>query len=352
MVPPRSDLFAAALYTNTLSIVKQCHAEMGECISSSETWKNGIAFVELAARYGDIELLTYLMTRDTTSVDKRTRNTLFENAVLYREMGIVEFLYRFNISEMPWYFGNQPSIHEECINLNRAIFTTNLPVLDFIQELRKEHTPGSVEFLEFEYPTRLSKSLCSGSSDVCLRVLQEADEIGFQIGQYLHTSQFLDLFSKNIVSTELLVRLLESGAHPERVLAAAIGSGKIDLVQQLLSRGVQPLPGELSIAALRPCLGIVHLLLDFGVDVNESVIEKTRIDEMRDLYGVRAFRSPLECAIECEHTSLFNLLIERGAELHTREMEHLCVSRAKINGLESMLKLLKVYGVDVDATNI
>jgi hypothetical protein len=55
----------------------------------------------------------------------------------------------------------------------------------------------------------------------------------------------------------------------------------------------------------------------------------------------------LASAISMEHTELFNFLIERGADLDTSGTAEECVKRAKKDGLDSMLSLLKEHGVDV-----
>jgi hypothetical protein len=75
----------------------------------------------------------------------------------------------------------------------------------------------------------------------------------------------------------------------------------------------------------------VQLLLDAGVDANESI----------------GAESPLASAIGMEHVVLFNLLLERGADLDSPGTAEECVRRAKKDGLESMLTLLEEHGVDI-----
>jgi ankyrin repeat protein len=83
-------------------------------------------------------------------------------------------------------------------------------------------------------------------------------------------------------------------------------------------------------------LDIVRLLLDAGIDANETV----------------GRRSPLVSAISLEHTAMFNLLLERGADLSEDKAKR-CVrkAKAKAQGLESMLRLLEERGVDVGSSH-
>jgi hypothetical protein len=78
-------------------------------------------------------------------------------------------------------------------------------------------------------------------------------------------------------------------------------------------------------------LHVVRLLLDAGVDANE----------------INGPKSPLVGAIAMEHTGMFTLLLERGADLHKDCEAAEWVHRTKKDGLESMLLLLQAYGVDI-----
>ena len=46
---------------------------------------------------------------------------------------------------------------------------------------------------------------------------------------------------------------------------------------------------------------------------------------------------------------MFNLLLERGADIHAEGVIRECVRRARTDGLDSMLELLQAHGVDTDA---
>jgi ankyrin repeat protein len=91
----------------------------------------------------------------------------------------------------------------------------------------------------------------------------------------------------------------------------------------------------LSKASAGGYLDVVRLLLDAGVDANETI----------------GPQSALVSAIAKEHTAMFTLLVERGADLYADGVAEACVQRAKDNGLHSMLLLLQAHGVDTARTS-
>jgi ankyrin repeat protein len=98
--------------------------------------------------------------------------------------------------------------------------------------------------------------------------------------------------------------------------------GRIELVQRLLEAGIPP-TDALPKASAGGYLDVVRLWLDAGVDPNETM----------------GHRSPLASAIAKEHTAMFTLLVERGADLHADGVAEECVRRARKGGLDSMLLL-------------
>jgi ankyrin repeat protein len=117
--------------------------------------------------------------------------------------------------------------------------------------------------------------------------------------------------------------LLTHGAGPEQTVAMASEWGRIELIQRLLEAGI-PATNALPKASAGGYLDVVRLLLDAGVDPSETVGPK----------------SPLASAIAKEHTAMFTLLVERGAELHADGVAEQCVWRARKGELDSMLLLL------------
>ena len=142
----------------------------------------------------------------------------------------------------------------------------------------------------------------------------------------------------------LVELLLDKGADSNYTLDAAVVYGRAELLKMLLDRGTkisdalieEDSSGKparlLSNFRWGPYLDVVRLLIDAGVDVDESIGKE----------------SPLAWAIAAEHTALLNFLLERGANLHSPGTAEECVRRAKQDGLESMLSLLEQHGVNVE----
>ncbi|RYO55956.1 hypothetical protein AA0116_g8774 [Alternaria tenuissima] len=142
----------------------------------------------------------------------------------------------------------------------------------------------------------------------------------------------------------LVELLLDKGADSNYTLDAAVVYGRAELLKMLLDRGTkisdalieEDSSGKparlLSNFRWGPYLDVVRLLIDAGVDVDESIGKE----------------SSLAWAIAAEHTALFNFLLERGANLHSPGTAEECVRRAKQDGLESMLSLLEQHGVNVE----
>lgn len=123
--------------------------------------------------------------------------------------------------------------------------------------------------------------------------------------------------------------LLANGAGPEKTIATASEWGRTALVRRLLEVGIAS-GNALFGASAGGYLAIVRLLLDAGVNPNEDAASKC------------AYAN----AIANEHTQMFNLLIERGADIPLEGVAEQCVERTKKEGLESMLMLLESHGVN------
>jgi ankyrin repeat protein len=246
----------------------------------------------------------------------------------------VLFLYNFKKDEAPWEFGQESSVHKhEIAALEDALRSTDLETLKFIFELRKEYPTEKwrpAPCLEF----MLSDCARVGHVDTVSYLLsQGADARGYpeMHAPYISNSPIKGACSSgggNMATIELLIK---HGADPNVTIAAAASRGRTALVRQLLDCGMTPVTA-LSPAAEGPFLEIVRMLLEAGVDANES----TGAD------------SPLVSAISKEHTVLFNLLIERGADIKSPGTAEECVKYANKDGLESMLQLLEQHGVDIN----
>jgi hypothetical protein len=137
------NLFAAALCTNALPIVKRCVSRDKQLLPQLEGYTNSSLFsypVELASEYANDTLLEYLMTGGTDVLDRKVRTRLFVTAANAGRMKQVLFLYNFRKVEAPWEFGQESSVHKhEIAALEDALRSTDLETLKFIFELRKEY---------------------------------------------------------------------------------------------------------------------------------------------------------------------------------------------------------------------
>ncbi|KAH6873357.1 ankyrin repeat-containing domain protein [Alternaria rosae] len=334
--------FGAALCTNRLSYIRRSATLRDTMLFDLPGPTTSCLFGEyneLAGRYGNEELLEYLMTSGTPDIVPKMRSRFFGFATRAGRMNIVRFLYNFRSAEWPWDF--------ECdADGNRRPLEN---ILD------GGHNPKVWDFVE---TMRIAKGLPPASYDTVDIKLYNCAKIGYldivshlvRIGEYANGDRTSILHIAVKYASErghvaIVQLLLDNGANPNITLEGAARRGHGKLVQILLDRGVNP--SEALVDAGRYCtahakllanvergpyLDVVRLLLDAGVDVNESIGKD----------------SPLAGAIAAEHTSLFEFLLERGADLHSPGTAEECMRRAKKDGLETMLLLLEKHGVDVN----
>jgi ankyrin repeat protein len=323
-------LFAAAIRTDTLPIIQNCVTKDNQLLLRLDNLRSDNlifgCYDELAARYGSKRVLEFLLTIGVPTINKGLRARLFQFAIRPGRADIVRFLYDFKREEVPWGFGN-PSSSEAGILYN-AQMTPSLEVLKFVHELHKLYP--NPRFLEWALVNGLS--LCARAGRL--------DTIAYLIRRGAHPEGINDMGGPRYIGpircasvwghVAVVEFLLEQGADPSVTIASAAEWGRTELVRRLLNAGITPV-NALSGAAAGGYLVIVQLLLDAGVDANESI----------------GSESPLAGAIAKEQTAIFELLLERGADLHSKGTAEECVRRAKKDGLESMLMLLKAHGVDV-----
>jgi len=334
--------FGAALCTNRLSYIRRSATLRDTMLSDLPGPTTSCLFGEyndLAGTYGNEELLEYLMTSGTPDVVPKMRSRFFGFATKAGRMNIVRFLYNFRSAEWPWNFkcdaeGNRRPLE------NILDGGQNPEVWDFVEAMR------------------IAEGLSPASSDIVDSKLHNCARIGYlgmvshllRVGEYANGDRTGILHIAVKYASErghaaIVQLLLDNGANPNITLEGAARRGHGKLVQMLLDRGVKP--SEALVDAGRyykphtkllaniergPYLDVVRLLVDAGVDVNESIGKE----------------SPLAGAIAAEHTALFEFLLERGADLRSPGTAEECVRRAKKDGLESMLLLLEKYGVDVN----
>jgi hypothetical protein len=277
----------------------------------------------LVAIYGSQELIEYMLTYGTPTVNTGLRHTLFVEAARCGRAELVRYIYEFQKDEVPWGFESPNTTLLDAQN------TASLEVLQFVAGLREMYSISSSATDRNEYS--LSRCVDMGQ----LETVKHAIELGAHprgLGGMGHPRNNLPVERAcRRGHTAIVEYLLACGAGPERTVATAAEWGHTKLVQRLLEIGL-PSGDALGRAAQHGYLDVVQMLLNAGADPNES----TRL------------ANPLVGAIANENTAMFILLIERGADLQRIGVGKACVQRARQEGLNSMLQLLQVYKVNID----
>lgn len=115
----------------------------------------------------------------------------------------------------------------------------------------------------------------------------------------------------------------------KRPIIEACRQGDMTMVKRLLFHRADT-TDALSTAAGGGHLQIARCLIEHGVSINGGS------------------PPPIVRAVELEHTAMFKLLREHGARLNTPETGGEAVSRAKGQGLDSMLDLLEEEGLGIE----
>jgi ankyrin repeat protein len=308
-------LIAAALCTNTLSIVQDIATNVEQVVKWYNFLNNNLifgCFDSIAAKYSSQEILRYLLTIGVPGL----RNRLFLDAAKASRADIVRFLYNFKKEEVPWDYEV----------LCAAQCTASLEVLTFVRELLPLYP--NPKLCSWDLQMNLMFSASQGSLEMTTHLIQLGVHAGR--GPYRGVSPFLQpvYVASRRGHMAVVELLLKHGADPKLALVAAAQRGHTEIVRELLNTGLKPVH-VLSKAIPGGYLEVVRLLLDAGADANES---GTTI-------------SPLAGAIANENTAIFKLLIERGANVQSIAQE--CIKIASEDGLESMIQLLKEHGVNI-----
>ena len=360
-VETEKQLFGAALCTNTLSYIRQSTKLRDAMLSNPKSPDNSCVFgdyVWLAAKFGNEELLKYLMTSEASDLGPGLRFQLFEYAAKGSRIDIVRFLYNFRSKDWPWHFESSTTWGKGPLYYIRAS-VRDPQVWDFIEALRI--TRGMHPTGRKQLYGRIRHCAALGLIDMVSHLIHVAAHTNEDRNRHSVHMSFISDYEvscnwrneavKHAIDrgyVPIVELLLDDGADPNQALASAARYGQKKALEMLLDRGVNisdavvevginesrtVVPTKLLANVERgPYLDVVRLLLDAGVDVNESIGKD----------------SPLAGAIATEHTALFEFLLERGADLHSPGTAEECVRRAKKDGLESMLLLLEEHGVDVN----
>jgi hypothetical protein len=320
-------LLFAGICTNTCNIVRQCVTKDRDRLARKQFYNDDYIFpqpVQLAATYGSKEVLECLMTTGVPTIDRTVRTSLFIAAVRMGRFETMQYLYEFKRMEMPWQFG-QSDYELERNALDECLDTPSLEVLNFVDELRARYSMEPA-IIQYDLIMCLSTLIKAGNVAMVRHLLGRGDMLSELRGHFWQDTEDGQI---NQVCRRSPAGIDMVGMESKLATTTAASCGRTTLVRELLNRGIAPV-SALSVAAKGPYFDIARILLDAGVDANEEI----------------GARSPLACAIEMEHTELFQFLLRRGADLHTPGTAEECLKRARKDGLESMLCLLEHHGVD------
>ncbi|KAK2762336.1 hypothetical protein FQN54_001346 [Arachnomyces sp. PD_36] len=283
-------LFVAAVYTNSVSLVRRLINQNHDPWASSSLFGFSLA---AAALKGHEEIIQILLA--TCSPHSIRRYVALSCSSEAGHLGSVELVLQPQWG--PWELEKKNS--RDRAALSKALNTPNIEVFNRIMAARGG-TPLQGPLPEAHLGDLINTSASSGWVETTQRLLaMGAPADGFEISQ----------------------------AH--RPIMEACRHGFSEIVKLLLDHGADTY-GALSKAASGGHLGIIQMLLDHGCDVNEG--------------------SPpaIVHAVDLEHVNMFYFLREKGAILNTPETGVEAAGRAKAADLQSMLKILATEGVDVD----
>lgn len=341
------NIFVAAAVTNTHPIVER-YISLFQNISFTSILVPDVQdFYRLVARYADPTVMSLLLSGGNPSdVIVAHRNDLLAAAAVVGRLPAAQFIHDFGISESPWNFKDRRERYPSRLTMNDALFTPSKDVWDYIIELRERY--GLRNDLDQGHKTAiLSRCVAEGGDATLVEHLLDlgasADTGGCWAPFFQHQSSDNAVLNACVNGDEDIVRVfLARNADTDSAVAVAAARGHLDIVRLLLDHGASPF-GAILRAAKGGYMGIVRMLLDAGVDAEEADIRlrlNPGLDRKHDISGM-----PIVSAIEMEHTEMAVLLRASGVNV-SGDVARECVKIARKEGLESMLDLLREWGID------
>lgn len=314
-----SDVYIAALYTNTLPVVSEWIA------SGKELGEHSLLFGDArchAAKFGKHEILAAMMESPYEDTFQSLRSYFLHKTAEFGRVEATRFTFSFRATERPWAFSRKrsrpsyPFFNESELS---QIHTPNREIFDYLMEKRKAHcttrTYGVKEWTRF-----LMHCAKNGWVDMA--------------AQYLALGASVDG--------------LESCADDgyQRPLLVACRNGHEGVVRALLAHGADTSRPALEMAVRYGDFAIVFLLLEYNAEVGEAVTEgvtkgyKSIVRALleRKTNAKRELQKLLVCAVELEDEELFQLLAgQADGEVHEAAWVE-CMKIAQEKGLESMAR--------------
>jgi hypothetical protein len=323
-----SHIYVAALGTQTASVVNRWIAGGNDPIPSTPFFGCTQGFIE---NHGTYDLLAARMSKFNCRIMfNGSRLSLLSGVAEAGRADATRFVFGFELNGWPWEFSRQKMPRYRKTNewVLAEVRTPSREVFDFLTEKRRLHCINR-QFGQKEYTEFLRQCAFRGWAEMAACYL----ELGASVDGLTPSSLWCKEQDRPLLDAcsyghqEVVKVLLDHGASTSApALEYAAGKGHLRIVQMLLASGAEH-GDALSRAAAKGYGDVVEVLLNHGAEVRDS-------------------SAPLlVSAIEHEHTAMFRLLIERGCEVRDTDTAAKCVRPAKEQGLESMLELLREFGV-------
>ena len=326
-------VYIAATYTRTMPVVHQWIQD-GKKPNDSSLLFGPSCYV--SADNAIYEVLTSMMIQRYKDLAHCSRLHALDVAAHAGNVDVARFAFDFEVNGFCWEFTRDKRNHPHYIRRNESrlaeMATPSREVFEFLMEKRRLHCINR-EFGPVQYTCFLRGCAVEGWTEMAEHYLSLGASVEGAGEKFLGGKDRRPLVLACRHGHKDTIRMLLEHQADTAVpaLELAIGWGDLATVRLLLQHKAE-FGDALSLAAAKGHMDVVQELLDHGADIN---------------IGSRPL---LAYAIEHEHVALFRLLVERGCDPRVEEAATEFVGTAKEHGLESMLQLLREYGVNSDDT--
>jgi hypothetical protein len=322
--------FVAALGMQTMPVVDRYIAS-GKTMEAHTPWF-GLT-QQLVAEFGPQHLLAAAMTHQDKVMFNNIRLSMLTKVAEAGRADATRFVLGFECDGWPWEFSREkrPAYRRQNEWILADIRTPSKEVFDILTEKRRMFCINR-QFGKEEYTCFLRNCALRGWAEMAACYLKLGASVdGLGPSSFGYKEQDRPLLDACSYGHQDIVKLLldYDASTSAPALEYAAGKGHLGIVRMLLAHGAEH-GDALSRAAAKGYGDVVEELLNHGAEVRDRSA------------------SLLVSAVEHEHTAMFRLLVERGCEVRDADTAAKCVEVAKEQGLESMLQLLKEFGVEHD----
>lgn len=294
-----ANVFVAAVYMGFMTIVQR---KIGLFRLPLNMWTSFGSPIEVAAMGANDAILDLLMSKSTMLSSHR--HTALVSASEAGQVSTVETILEDRWGRGQWSVGWDHRITRDTIAT--SLKTRSISIFENIMALKRERAPGKKALLsDGQLGDLLFNAARNGETDMACYLL---DVYAAPADGWPHH---------------------DGPMSKRRPIIEACRHGDWIMVEKLLQYRADT-TNAMSTAAGGGHLQIVRCLIEHGVSINGGS------------------PPPIVRAVELEHTGMFRLLREHGARLNTPETGGEAVSRAKGQGLDSMLDLLEEEGLGIE----